>query len=113
MDGIDKTVSMLKSTEERDYHYRIVTSHKYIEKIKDVKIPDNLIQHIREKHIKEVKTCLLKYTGHIKPEQPYYDTPDAWYLTQNVSSNSEFLNIYPFEDEPVELFDIKKFLLFS
>lgn len=113
VDGIDKTVSMLKSTEERDYHYRIVTSHKYIEKIKDVKIPDDIIQHVREKHIKEVKSCLLKYTGHIKPEHKYYDPPDAWYLTQNVSGNSEFLNIYPFESEPVELFDIKKFLLFS
>lgn len=110
-EGLDKSVKQMKS-KDSDYQFKIKKSHTYIEKIKNVTIPDDLIPYLRNKATKVIKNMILEYTGHKQPKQGYA-AADGWTLSEYISYHSEHLNLYPFGGEPVDLFDVKKFLLFS
>lgn len=109
-EGLDKCLAKMKD-EKRNYGYRIVQSHSYLEKIKDVEVPDDITLFLRKQARHEIKERILEYTG-ARPDKSYYKG-NSWYLYDAVIRYSTMLNLYAFEKSPVELFDIKKFLLFS
>ncbi len=107
-DGLDKSLAQMKN-DRRNYGYRIRKSHSYIEKIKDVEVPNDITDFLRKQARHEIKDHILEYTGDKKSQY----RRDAWNLCDSTCSLSEMLNLYAFEANPVELFDIKKFLLFT
>lgn len=110
-EGLEKSVKQMKS-KDSNYQFDIKRSHTFIEKVKDITIPNDIIAYLRNKSLKAVKESILEYTGHKQPKQGYAKI-DEWTLSQTISYDSKWLNLYPYEDEAVNPFDVKKFLLFS
>jgi hypothetical protein len=110
-DSMDKNLKEMKK-KESDYAYKIKKSHTYIEKVDQVKIPDGIVAHLRDKSLKEIKQKILEYTGHRPPEKNYARIT-ASYLENHVEYHSDHLNLYVYGETPVEPFEVKKFLLFS
>lgn len=110
-DGIEKSVKEMK-TKDSTYQFEIKRSHTFIEKIKTVELPDDIVASLREKAVKDVKGYLLEFTGHKEPRKGYAKLDD-WTLSRNIAYHSDHINMYVYGGKPVELFDVKKYLLFS
>ena len=110
-DKLEKNIKEMKD-KERNYSYSIKKSHTYIEKVGQVKIPDGIIEYLRNKALKEAKDKILEYTGHKAPEKNYARITAA-YLENHIEYHSDHLNLHDFSDKVVEPFDVKKYLLFS
>jgi hypothetical protein len=108
---MEKNIKEMKKS-ERDYSYKIKKSHTYIEKTDQVKIPDDIIEYLRNKAVKEAKEKVLEYTGHRNPKDNYQRI-DGPYLEEHIAYASDHLNLYPYNGKEVEPFDVKKLLLFS
>src|SRR5579885_3656062 len=67
---LEKNIKEMKKS-ERDYSYKIKKSHTYIEKVGSVKIPDDIVEFLRNKAVKEAKEKVLEYTGHREPQKGY------------------------------------------
>lgn len=90
--------------------FKIKKTHSFIEKLDQVLVPDNIVEMLRAKALKDVKSLLLAHTGH--------DNPDDLIISERVleewiARQSDHLNLYAYEAPPVQLFDIKKYLLFT
>jgi hypothetical protein len=108
---MEKNIKDMKKS-ERDYSYKIKKSHTYIEKVDQVKIPDDIIEYLRNKATKEAKEKILEYTGHKAPKDNYQRI-DGPYLEEHIAYSSDHLNMYPYGGKEVDPFEVKKFLLFS
>lgn len=93
------------------YYYKIRTSHTYIEKVDQVKIPDDIVEYLRNKARRETKDQVLEYVGKKAPKQNYTRIDD-WHLEETVAYNSDHLNLYPYGTD-VNQFDVKTLLTFS
>ncbi len=83
-----------------DNDFIITTTHKNIEKIAQIDIPKEAISDIKKLFIKEVKEEIVSQK----------DNPYGYNL--RISELSEFINMYEVNSEPVELFDVNKYLIF-
>jgi hypothetical protein len=113
-DKLDLEKNLLEMTKPSDiylydYKYNITNSHKYIEKIGQVDLKENMIDVLRELTLADIKNKILEYSGH---KTPKYGKPSAYELEKTVSRLSRFAHMYPFGSEPIALFDIKKYLTF-
>lgn len=108
---VEKSVKEM-TTKDSDYQYKIVKSHSYIEKVGQVQLTDGLIERLRSKALKQVKDHILEFTGHKDPKKNVQRIDD-WYLTETIAYHSKHLNLHPYGSQPVEIFDVKKYLLFS
>ncbi|HEY5268340.1 MAG TPA: hypothetical protein VII94_04360 [Candidatus Saccharimonadales bacterium] len=97
--------------EDRNYCYKVKTSHNFIEKIDQVDVKENVIEKLRTMVRTEVKNLVLEYTGHKDPKKNYARI-DAYYLEETIEYKSERLNLYKFP-EAVDEFDVKTLILFS
>lgn len=109
--GLDESVKNMKKP-AGEHFYTIRKTHTFIEKIDQVKIPENIPQYLRERAVKEIKEKILQYTGHISPPQGYAKI-DSAYLENSIEYHSVHLNLYEYGGTEVEPFDVKKFLIFS
>jgi hypothetical protein len=108
---ISKSVKEM-TTKDSNYQYKIVKSHSYIEKVDQCQLPNNLIEGLRSKALKQTKNYILEFTGHKDPQKNVQRVTD-WYLTETIAHHSKHLNLCPYDGQQVELFDVKKYLLFS
>ena len=111
LETLETSLQEMKSI-GRDHYYKIKKSHTYIEKVGNVKIPDDIVEFLRNKAAKEAKEKILEYTGH-KELQKDYQRIDGYYLEEYIAYVSDHLNLYPYNGKEVEPFDVKKLLLFS
>jgi len=109
--NIASDVDKIKSVDNKDY-FIIKATHTYIEKIDNIDLPEDIIESVRQRTMKEAKKTILEYTGHIPPKQHFLKA-DEHVLEDTIVSHSNNLNMYKYGDKPVDLFDVKKFLLFS
>lgn len=109
----EKLDDAVKSMVKKDnvYNFKIKSSHTYIEKVDQVKIPDNIIETLRNKARDEMKEQILEYVGKKAPKQNYARI-DAWGLEDHLEYNSSHLNLVPYGTD-ADVFDVKKFLVFS
>lgn len=110
-EGIDKAVKEI-TTKDNYHQFKLKKSHTYIEKIKNVDLPNDIINKLRNKAVSEIKNSILEYTGYKNPKHNYSKINDFG-LSSNISYTSEYLNMYPYDGTPIEPFDVKKFLIFS
>jgi len=94
------------------YSYLIKKSHNYIEALDKLELPDNLVENLRRKTIKEVKELLVEYSGN-KPNINKFHKINSWDLQSTIGNKSIQLNMYECGKDPVPIFDIKTLLLFS
>lgn len=97
--------------EDRNYCYKIKTSHNFIEKIDQVDLKEDIVEKLRNKARTEIKNLVLEYTGHKAPK-PNYQRIDAYSLEETIEYRSDRLNLYKFP-ETVDEFDVKTLILFS
>ena len=94
------------------YRFDIKKTHKYIEKINQVVIPDDIVSYLRNYALSGIKNKLLEYTGHRPPKSGYSKIP-ASFLEEAIAHDSPYLNLYEAGKTAPELFDIKKYLILS
>jgi hypothetical protein len=109
---VKKDHSLLWKEATLHYQFSIKKTHTFIEKAEQLILPDDIIEKIRRRSIKEIKNLILNYTGHIPPKPTYRKLNDDE-LENYIITYSDHLNMYKHGTSPVELFDVKKFLLFS
>lgn len=107
-----KSIDSIKKYEDSEHNFKIKRSHTYIEKVDQVEIPDDLVFLLRQTCLDKIKNNILEYTGHKDPKNNYTRI-DNYLLENNIEYYSEYLNLYPFDGKKVEVFDIKKYLIFS
>lgn len=110
----EKSATQIKKMKSGDnsYYYKIKKTHTYIEKVDQIELPKDIVEYLRNKAVKEMKQLILQYTGH-EPPKKGYAAPTAMNLADHLAYHSDHLNLYLFGETPVDLFDVKKFLLFS
>jgi len=106
---LQKNLSDMTNINGYFYNYIIVNSHKYIEKINQVDLKENMVNVLRELALTEAKNKILEYSGH---RQSLYGKISASNLEQSIIQLSKYVNIYPFKSDPIDLFDVKKYLTF-
>ena len=97
---------------ETEYRFKIRKSHNFIEKVGDVKITKDFVAIRRKQETDKIKQDILEFTGHKAPKKGYARL-EAWTLVSNICYNSEWLNVSKYGDPAPELFDVKKYLVFS
>lgn len=107
-EGMDESILKMKST--GIHSFRIKNAHNYIEKIDKIQLDKDIIEFIKLKITEEVKNKMLEYTGAIPPK---YAQPSAQTLAWQIERYSEFLNLYPYNGKEPDVFDVRKFLIFS
>lgn len=90
---------------ESRWSFSIKKTHTFIEKVEQLVIAPDFIEKLRARAHKEIKQQIVEYTKNTKD--------NGWNLQSNLIGYSELLNIYKSDAEPVELFDVKTYLLFS
>lgn len=111
--SLEKNIRAMKNQESEDFKFIINKTHSYIEKIDQVKVDSKeIISLLRERVIRKIKTKILQFTGYEKPEKGF-NKPSDVNIESSITFNSKMLNIYSYEDNPVDIFDIKKYLIFS
>jgi hypothetical protein len=108
---MEQSIKNMKN-KDNEYYYKIKKSHSYIEKTDQVVILDGVVDYLREKAVKEVKSKILEYTGHKAPEKNFAKI-NAAYLENHIEYLSDHLNLNVYGAAAIEPFDVKKFLLFS
>lgn len=107
-DSLEDSIKKIK-TDLPSYSYPIKKSHKYIEKIDQVDIPNDIIEYLRNKFIRKIKEKIVEYANH----KAAGNRNAISYLKYEIENQSNYLNLYRFGGEVVEPFDIKKYLIFS
>ncbi len=102
----------LQEMKKGDSRFKIKKAHTYIEKIDQVKIPDDIVSTFRHNSQTEIKDLILEYTGHKAPKAGFGKI-DSWNLEDHIIYASQNLNVYRYGETAVEPFDVKKYLLFS
>lgn len=97
---------------QRTYRFKIKKSHTYIEKIDQVVLPDDIISHLRNLAVSDIKGQVLEYLGRRDPK-PHMQRTRGPYLEEAIARDSDHLNLYEYGKEEVKPFDIKTLLLFS
>jgi len=87
------------------YNLILKKSHAYIEKIDYVALPADMISLVRRKSLNEMKMAIVNYAN--KGASGYISN-----LIWNFINSSPYFNMYPYKTPEVELFDMKKLLLF-
>jgi hypothetical protein len=100
------------STADNHYRFKIKKTHNFIEKTERVKIPEGVVVSLRNTAIKAIKENILKYAGRSSHSGPFTRMSEHQ-LQSSIAYASEFLNIYESGTTPIEVFDVKKYLLFS
>lgn len=86
----------------------LVKKHKLIEKVGNIKLPNNILEVIRELAIKDVKQYILNFTE--KSTQPLKISSS--FLEYKISNISPLLHLYKASDPEPNLFDPNKYLAF-
>ena len=110
-ENLAKTLLLLRD-ESNSFRMEFKKSHNFIEKINQVEIPSDIISFHRANAAKTVKQKILEYTGHVPPKKGYAKIT-APFLEYVVAQHSTLLNVYPYNETAPELFDIKKYLIFT
>jgi hypothetical protein len=115
-EGLEKSLEKMKTKPLDGFYYdfHIVKSHKYIEKLDQLELPENMINMLREKVATGIKNKVVEYAGFKAPDGQPQRTPSVSMTTLegDIEYLSEYLNLYEFGSEPIEPFDIKKYLAF-
>jgi|SRR5579859_6579501 len=83
--------------------FSIKKSYTYIEKIDNMELHNNIIDHLRLSSIQEIKNCILNNCSSNR----------QMYLDYHLESLSSKFNIYKYGDPSVELFNYEKYLTIS
>jgi hypothetical protein len=93
---------------DKTYNFAITVTHKFIEKTDSVELPENIIQLLRNRAAKKLKEYVAQFAS--SNTSGYKPSLDSLYY--EISSKSDFVNLYKFNDKEREEFDVKKYLLF-
>lgn len=93
-------------------YFKVKKTHTYIESIGEFNVPNDILSILKERANKECKQFILEYTGHIPPKQGYR-AMNSWDLQDRICAVSDFLHLSKYGEPQSEMFDVKKFLLFS
>jgi hypothetical protein len=115
-DGLEKSLEKMKTKPADGYYYdfQIVKAHKYIEKLDQLELSENMINVLREKVATGIKNKVVEYAGFKAPDgQPQRaQSVSMTSIEKDIEYLSEYLNLYEFGSDPIEPFDIKKYLAF-
>jgi hypothetical protein len=89
--------------EDNSSRFNIKKTHSYVEKIDQIELPKRIVETLRDRQVKRVKSCILNYSS---------KQWDSWTLQSEVIYKSDFLNMYRSSGDVMAPFDIKKYLLF-
>ena len=109
----DNVEAALAEVADRDLHnnFLMYKAHTFIEKVGDVTITKNYVELIRKYAHDKIKNDVLIYTGHKIP--PNKSIINKHMLVGNICYYSNKLNISVYGEPAPELFNVKKYLLFS
>jgi hypothetical protein len=94
---------------EKDIHrFVIKSSHKFIEKVDNISVPDTIISSIREAGRKRVKKYIVQYTA--SKNGRFSAISSLNYLEYLISNFSKIINMTPSNAAAVEVFDAYKYL---
>ena len=110
-ENLTKTLHLLNQ-EGENFRCQLKRTHTFIEKIDQIVVPSDIISFHRADAAKIVKQKILEYTGHVAPKKGYGKIT-APFLEYIIAQHSNMLNLYPYNEKSPELFDIKKYLIFS
>lgn len=101
-----------KYMENDSYRFSVRETHKFVEKIDNIEIEDNLISKLREINVKKVKKCVVDYCTR-NQSKLNYSIMNEGYLEYMISIHSKLMHLSKTKETPPPLFDVKKYLLFS
>lgn len=107
-----EAIKDFKSRTDFKYSISFAKSHSLINKIDQIKLPDNIITQLRNSSLAEIKDKILEYLGKKQPRNNYARI-DAANLKEHIAYQSEFLNLFEYGKDPVEVFDVTKYINFS
>jgi hypothetical protein len=94
------------------YRFNFKKSHNFIEKIDQLDLGSDIIERLNAATLKSIKTKFLEYVGKVPPPSGYSKI-DAYGLALKIQDCSAYLNMSKTGEPAKELFDIKKYLLFT
>jgi hypothetical protein len=104
-------IKNMKLDKNKNY-FKIQKTHTYIEKAGEAEVPENIVLHLKEQALKSIKQNIVEYVKQVSPRSGFKPL-NSWDLQDRIGYNSEFMHITKYEEPVSEIFDVKKFLLFS
>lgn len=105
--SLESNLEPLIKVNKSDYHhyyFNMRKSHTYIEKVKSIELDADVLEMIRSNCLNKVKLDVLKFIN---------NSMNAYNLSHIITSYSKFINMSLHKTKPKEVFDLKKYLIFS
>lgn len=106
----DHLMSLLDSDVDKEYHYHFKSTHKYIEKVDQAELPDDLILNLRNAVKQKITKSIVAYSKNTANNGGSRNKGRV--LDWEIIRYSQFLNMYKYGDPKLEPFDGKKYLIF-
>jgi hypothetical protein len=109
----DNVEASLAAASNRDFNvsFHLYKTHNFIEKVGQVSITKNYVELIKKYAQDKIKDDVLVYTGHKVPANK--SIINKHMLAGNICYFSNKLNLSVYGEPAPELFNVKKYLLFS
>jgi hypothetical protein len=113
---LEDNLKVLDKTNDKDYsnyHFELKKAHNYIEKVESIDLDPDVLEIIRSNCLNKIKLDVLDFIQAKKNPHHGGYRGTAYNLSLQITDYSKFINMSLHKTKPKEVFDLKKYLIFS